>query len=362
MPEERSGKALAPEAGGRGASDKDIYNGVDDPNDAKDTDELARDVFAEAGGAEEDEDKPAGKKPESEDEDDDLLDEDLDEEDDDEEEAGGEKAKSDEEDDGDEEKRIEARFWDPDRQKKDQERANQRKALEEERDSLKTQVSTLQTQLEEAKRKPEQQRTTGTDDRDARIEKLLSSLEKVDLDDEDGKGAEVIVDTQKELLKLLKERKAAGEDTGELAALKQEITELRDERKREKAEAKEKADADAQREAQADVDRFVAQMDEEHGDHLHNRAFKVVSKRLRKAGYDGEKRLPDAYTVKLEYERAYKKLAKKYPRTKSKARKQGKVPRTDPGSGGGDVPAIKTGTREEVAEAMLRAGKFAPKE
>ncbi len=249
-------------------------------------------------------------------------------------------------------------LWDKQRQARDQEAANKRKELEATVSTQQATIDALQAQLAtrstETTTDKKADKQAGTDsDALKEFEKKFSAL-----------GPDSDQEEMAEAFKLAPAALAAATRAGA-----REATEALQE-KYEALEAK-LASQDQEREqtakerAQEEVNRQFSEgldtLDEEYGSHLRADADTQVAEWLAKRGYsDEEGKRPPLDLMLSRYEIAYKELAKEHPKTRTTEPPKGKPPRPDTGEGGSTVTVPKSGSMDEVLDAMYRAGEFKP--
>lgn len=254
-------------------------------------------------------------------------------------------------------------FWDPERQKRDQEHANEKKALQSKYESdvavLKAQLATVLQRADSAAQQDGATRSQkdAADDLAGEI-KALGKFDELDPDEMTAKDFKQALKAHRGVL----EKALAGRQSSGDSEVAKEVRELREKLEaRERAES-ERREADRRAAIDADLNNHVKALDEQHGADLHNSAQKLAYKMALDAGYTPE-RTPDLTTIKLLYNEAYRALAEKKGRTTaSRKPARGTAPRSVPGTGGA-VPATPTkyGSLDDVLEDMAGRGRFRTK-
>jgi len=249
-------------------------------------------------------------------------------------------------------------LWDPKRQERDQEHANDRKAWETEKAELALTVAELKGAALKASKAAEKDATVAEPKSPA-----LDKLNEIVKDFGEESEASDVSNALKLLPAAVEEARAGGESQAskaleaKLEALEAKLEAVKAEsegRDAEDAESKAKA---AQAKVDSDFKGMLGKLDAEFGAHLHNDAYTGVQAELVSLGYDESNR-PQLDLLGLLFDKHYKELAVKNPKKKTPKRKKGNVPAGDSGSGGTSSRAPLTGSFEDKVATMYANGEF----
>lgn len=296
---------------------------------------------------------PEKKEPEPEDKDEDLDDDkDEDEDDLDSEDEDEEQDASEDKEDGEGEKPI--GLWDKERQARDQEAANERKALAAQIDELKAQMAKASTAAEKKADKSQDSDDVNRADAIADIEKQAMELaESIDENSDAGAISKAVKGGFKKLFDALKSAKQDHGDSSELRELKSKLQGM--EQKLAEAEtskaAKDREEADQR--ALETQDAHIASLDKKYGAALHNSAIKRARAKMDAAGYS-EKKRPAVSTSMAFLDAAYAEIALERGVKAAKSSPSDGI-RPDSGVGGKTPNAsyIKPGTLADVKRQIL---------
>lgn len=249
--------------------------------------------------------------------------------------------------------------WDQDRQRRDQEAANERKekdgqiaALLDANAKLMARMDALTTDRDQASQATDEQSKAAEV-----VEEFTSEVSKLD---EDSPTSEIIAALRKSAAAVKAARELGGAEAAKkVQAVESRVEALMGQLEAEKAQKARNEQAEAEEVAKGQLRSTLRDLDKQHGAHLRNEAGKRVAARLAEAGYTAEQRA-DVFTLELLYKEEYAKLAKeKPPRTAAAKPVQGKPPRGVSGRGGGTVVGkLKPGSVDDVAKQMDAQGMF----
>lgn len=255
----------------------------------------------------------------------------------DQEQAEGE-GESEEEEAEDPEKKP-GRSWDRERQRRDQEAANERK-------ELRSEIETLKRELAEARKNPAPEKSEGAGKEkpgSVDVDALLEEAEKLNADSD----AESIGKLVKGLVMAVRDREAGARTASELQEIRETVKRLT-----EKADAQERQAVQSQ--IKAETDATVAALEKKHGAHLRNPARERATAIFSEMGYDADKKLPDLPTWKAVMRAAYAEVAAE----KGGPKKPAKPKTPQPSMSGGRTVAtgkgIKAGSLSEVMSRMRK--------
>lgn len=247
-------------------------------------------------------------------------------------------------------------LWDPDRQRDDQEKANERKALEKRNADLESEVTRLKEQAQATAGKPgasKEDKAAAAD-----LESLESEIQAMDPEDMDTGKLKAM------MAKIAKAVKSA--KSSDVEAVRQELRELKADRQKEQDDRSKAAERAQATRRNAALNAHIEALDKEHdpSGKLRNEASTLVAKMIADEGYTAD-RLPDLATAKLMYNEAYRTLAKRgKPAGKGAKKPSGdETPRPGRGSGGPAIPPgtkLKPGSIDEVFDQQMRAGHYRP--
>lgn len=213
--------------------------------------------------------------------------------------------------------------WDKERQRRDEQRAAQIKAIEESVVRQQQQLARITDLLERKEAKPD--------------EKLKVDEDLEDLIDEDIDYAD--------LVKVVKSLK------GDLKNAKQELGKVNDQLAKELERSKLRDETEAQKEARLEIEKLMLEFDKKYGAEYRNDAMKATHKMLKEEGYDEDKNVPPVSAIRLALRLAYKEVT-----SKPKKRTTGTI--LDPATGGSGVGDLKKGSLKEVLKDMRQKGKL----
>ncbi|MFA4944886.1 MAG: hypothetical protein WC789_09330 [Lentisphaeria bacterium] len=242
-------------------------------------------------------------------------------------------------------KPVTVQLWDTDRQKRDQEHANEVKRLQAEIESLKTRPAERETKPAE---KPADSKAKGNLKSLQDKVKALATSEETTTEDWANLFSGVLLEVER--------LDSRDQDSGEVEKLKTTIAEM--------AAKQQQAEQTAGlNRAQEQLNATLERLDKEYAPQLRNKAVEIVKARLKEKGYTDEN--PAGLdTVEAYFEAAYAAVDRQSPelRKGAKPAKPAGKPqavRPDPGTGGGGQPAPRSGRLRDVSGEMLRSGKFA---
>lgn len=242
-------------------------------------------------------------------------------------------------------------LWDRDRQQRDQEAANERKALKAELDAMKAQLAAATQAAEKKADKTEDKVDAAKADALAEVEK--QALEAIDSIDESADSVKIGKTVKGALAKAFEAIKSYKADHGDNAVVKELKQKLQDVEKRlneESAAKEENKRQEAERRALEAQDAHIESLDKQYGARYHNAAIKAAREMMEEDGYSESKRPSLAYSKRV-LDLAYAKVADK----PAAARPEPKGPKPDTGIGGlsPNTSYVKAGTLEDVKRQIL---------
>lgn len=261
-------------------------------------------------------------------------------------EKAGEEAKDDEKPIG---------LWDKDRQREQQEAANERKALE-------AKVAALETKLSEVSAKAQEKADKSGDADDAAKADALADIEKqanemlagIDEDANAEKLSKALKGGMTKLFEALKAVKAAHGDSRETRELKSKLEglekQLGEAKEAEAAKNRSKAESDA-----VDAQRaHIVALDKKYGEKLHNAAIRRAQEKMEAEGYS-DKRRPSLAASKAFLDAAYAEVALEKGVKAAPAKNTG--PRPDTGTGGRSPNTnekLRSGSLDSVMDQLRK--------
>jgi hypothetical protein len=228
------------------------------------------------------------------------------------------------------------REWDQRQQQRDQEHANERKALMAKVEELTAKVGELATRPASAQAKDDPADKDTEEDAEITEESTASDIAKAIQNDR--KKTKALLD--------------------EIQSLKTQIGDMDKTHKAEKdASEQEKARVQAEtavKAQKADWDGHLTDCDKQYGEKFRADAIKAAGEYFASRGYT-QQNLPPHEAAKARVELEYHRLAVK---AGAKPAKEDPKPKLDKGTGGSPAQVLKGGTIDEVAEDMRKAGKF----
>jgi len=239
--------------------------------------------------------------------------------------------------------------WDTTRQRRDQETANERKA----REALQKQIDAVTATVAKLVETNERQAATiAQAKRQTMLDKAKAKIESLDEDS----GGEAVRDVLNEVMSLV-ERGAPAKEPDENPTVAK-LTKTVEALQKQIADLTAEKPEDTASEEQAEWDDFMDRMDHDYGAEHAAKALENAKEYFKAKGYTDDKP-PDADAGMNRVELEFAKLASAAGGKKAKG-KAG-VPDTalDVGTGGAGALTLSTGSVDEIADVMLKEGKFA---